>query len=106
MMGRVFVLKAGSSAKEAFSVSKFAKVRTGDVRGFGGGLIPALPFLVSLPHPRPLAYALTALTALALGALKARYTLQGPVRAALEFLAIVTGGAVAGIAIGALLHAV
>ena len=41
MMGRVFVLKAGSSAKEASSVSKFAKVRTGDVRGFGGGLIPA-----------------------------------------------------------------
>jgi vacuolar iron transporter family protein len=71
-----------------------------------GGIIPALPFLVGLPDPRPIAYALTALTALALGALKARYTLKGPIRAALEFLAVVTGGAVAGIAIGALLHAV
>lgn len=70
-----------------------------------GGLIPALPFLAGLPHARPLAYAFTALTALALGALKARYTLKGPIRAALEFLAIVTGGTLAGIAIGALLHA-
>ncbi|HEV7217123.1 MAG TPA: VIT1/CCC1 transporter family protein [Chloroflexota bacterium] len=71
-----------------------------------GGLIPALPFLLHAPHPRPVAYALTALTALALGALKARYTLTGPLRAALEFLAIVTGGTLAGIAIGALLHTV
>ena len=69
-------------------------------------MVMALPFLLGLPHPRPFAYALTALTALALGALKARYTLQGPVRAALEFLAIVTGGAIAGIGIGALLHVV
>ncbi len=70
-----------------------------------GGLIPALPFLLGLPYSRLLAYALTACTALALGAVKARYTLKGPIRAALEFLAIVTGGTLIGIAIGAALHA-
>lgn len=69
-----------------------------------GGIIPALPFLVNAPYPRLLAYVLTALTALTLGAVKARYTLQGPLRAALEFLAVVTTGALAGITIGAVLQ--
>jgi len=70
-----------------------------------GGLIPALPFLLSLPQARLRAYGLTALTALLLGALKSRYTESGPVRAGLEFLLIVTAGAVAGALIGAVLKA-
>ncbi len=69
-----------------------------------GGLIPAIPFLVGLPWPRVLAYVLTALTALVLGGVKARYTLKGPVRAALEFLAIVSIGTLVGIGIGIILH--
>ncbi len=71
-----------------------------------GGLIPAVPVLLSLPQIRWWAYGLTALTALVLGAVKARYTHKGPVRAGLEFLAIVTVGMVAGVGIGLLLHAI
>jgi hypothetical protein len=52
------------------------------------------------------AFGLTALTALALGALKARYSLKGPIRNGLEFLAVVTAGTVAGVLIGLGLHAV
>jgi len=52
------------------------------------------------------AFVLTAITALALGALKARYSLKGPLRNALEFLAIVTMGTLAGALIGLALHAV
>lgn len=70
-----------------------------------GGLVPTLPFLVRAPGARWWAYGLTALVALGLGVLKARYTLKGPVRSALEFLAIVTAGTVAGVALGVLLHA-
>ena len=70
-----------------------------------GGLIPALPFLLHLPQARIWAYAFTAAVALALGALKARYTLKGPLRAALEFLFVVTAGTLVGIAAGSLLHA-
>ena len=47
---------------------------------------------------------LTAVTALALGALKDRYSLKGPVRNGLEFLAVVTAGTLAGFAIGAVLR--
>jgi len=36
---------------------------------------------------------------------KSRYTQIGPVRAGLQFLAIVTGGTLAGVAVGLLLHA-
>jgi len=36
---------------------------------------------------------------------KARYTRKGPVRAGLEFLAVVTVGTLAGVGIGLLLHA-
>ncbi len=43
-------------------------------------------------------------TALVLGAIKSRYTPQGPVRAGLEFLAIVTVGTLAGVGVGLLLH--
>ena len=73
-----------------------------------GGLIPTVPVLLALPAPwlQVWAFGLTALTALGLGALKARYSLKGPLRNGLEFLAIVTAGTVAGVAIGAALHAV
>ena len=71
-----------------------------------GGLIPTIPVLLSLPQARWWAYGLTALTALALGAIKARYTHKGPVRAGLEFLVIVTIGTLAGFGIGLLLQGV
>jgi VIT1/CCC1 family predicted Fe2+/Mn2+ transporter len=70
-----------------------------------GGLIPTLPVLFSLPQVRWWAYGLTALTALVLGAIKARYTSQGPVRAGLEFLVVVTLGTLAGVGLGLLLQA-
>src|SRR5713101_7771795 len=70
-----------------------------------GGLIPMLPVLFSLPQARWWAYGLTAITALALGAIKARYTHQSPVRAGLEFLVVVTLGTLAGVGLGLLLHA-
>ncbi len=70
-----------------------------------GGLIPTLPVLLSLPQTRWWAYGLTALTALVLGAVKARYTHKGPLRAGLEFLAVVTVGTLAGVALGFALHA-
>jgi VIT1/CCC1 family predicted Fe2+/Mn2+ transporter len=70
-----------------------------------GGLIPTMPLLLSLPQAKWWAYGLTALTALALGAIKARYTRQGPVRAGIEFLVIVTLGTLAGVGLGLLLHA-
>jgi vacuolar iron transporter family protein len=69
-----------------------------------GGFIPMIPLLLSLPHVQWWAYGLTALTALALGAIKSRYTPQGPVRAGLEFLAVVTVGTLAGVGVGWLLH--
>jgi len=70
-----------------------------------GGLIPTVPVLFALPQARWWAYGLTALTALVLGAVKARYTRQGPVRAGLEFLVVVTLGTLAGVGLGLLLHA-
>ena len=72
-----------------------------------GGIIPALPVLVALPDPwlQIVAYGLTAVTALVLGALKARYSLKSPLRNGIEFLAVVTAGTVAGVAIGLVLHA-
>jgi VIT1/CCC1 family predicted Fe2+/Mn2+ transporter len=69
-----------------------------------GGLIPTVPLLLSLPQASWWAYGLTALTALALGAIKARYARQGPVRAGLEFLVVVTLGTLAGVGLGLLLH--
>lgn len=69
-----------------------------------GGLIPTVPVLFALPQARWWAYGLTALTALLLGAVKARYTQQGPVRAGLEFLVVVTLGTLAGVLLGLLLH--
>jgi vacuolar iron transporter family protein len=69
-----------------------------------GGLIPTVPLLLSLPQASWWAYGLTALAALALGAIKARYTRQGPVRAGLEFLVVVTLGTLAGVGLGLLLH--
>lgn len=69
-----------------------------------GGLIPTIPVLLALPQAGWWAYGLTALTALVLGAIKARYTQQGPVRAGLEFLVVVTLGTLAGVGLGLLLH--
>jgi len=69
-----------------------------------GGLIPTVPVLFALPQARWWAYGLTALTALVLGAVKARYTQQGPVRAGLEFLVVVSLGTLAGVGLGLLLH--
>ena len=71
-----------------------------------GALIPILPFFTAVPWPQVWAYVLTALTALVLGTVKARYTLKGPLRNSLEMLGIVTIGTIAGVAIGAVLHAV
>lgn len=69
-----------------------------------GGLIPTVPVLLSLPQVRWWAYGLTALTALVLGIIKARYTQQSSLRAGLEFLVVVTLGTLAGVGIGLLLH--
>ena len=69
-----------------------------------GGLIPTVPVLLALPHVQWWAYGLTALTALVLGSIKARYTRQGPLRAGLEFLVVVTIGTLAGVGLGFLLH--
>src|SRR6202521_4489199 len=65
-----------------------------------GGLIPTVPVFLSLPHARWWAYGLTALTAMVLGAVKARYTHQGPLRAGLEFLVVVNVGTAAGVGLG------
>src|SRR5947209_9358486 len=69
-----------------------------------GGLIPTVPVLFSLPQARWWAYGLTALTALLLEAIKARYSRQGMVWAGLEFLMVVTLGTLAGVGLGLLLH--
>jgi VIT1/CCC1 family predicted Fe2+/Mn2+ transporter len=69
-----------------------------------GGLIPSLPLILALPNQQWWAYGFTAITALSLGAIKARYTNKGPLRAGLEFLVVVTIGTLAGVALGFLLH--
>ncbi|HLX55561.1 MAG TPA: VIT1/CCC1 transporter family protein [Ktedonobacteraceae bacterium] len=69
-----------------------------------GGLIPTIPLFFSLPQARWWAFGLTALTAMVLGAVKARYTRQGSVRAGLEFLVVVAAGTLAGVGLGLLLH--
>lgn len=71
-----------------------------------GGLIPALPLLFPLPQVRWWSYGLTAITALVLGAIKARYTQKGPLRSGVEFLVVVTIGTLAGVGVGLLLHGV
>jgi VIT1/CCC1 family predicted Fe2+/Mn2+ transporter len=73
-----------------------------------GGLIPTVTVIVGLPSPwlQIVAFGLTAITALLLGALKARYSLRGPLQNGLEFLGIVTAGTLAGVVIGMVLHAV
>jgi VIT1/CCC1 family predicted Fe2+/Mn2+ transporter len=70
-----------------------------------GGLIPSIPLFLSLPQARWWAYGLTALTALALGYVKSRYTRRSALRSGLEFLVIVTIGTLAGVVIGFILHA-
>lgn len=71
-----------------------------------GGLIPSLPLILALPYQQWWAYGLTSITALSLGAIKARYTNKGPVRAGVEFLLVVTIGTLAGVILGFLLHTV
>ncbi len=68
-----------------------------------GAFVPIVPFALGVPAPQIVAYGLTALTAMVLGWIKARYTLKGPLRNSLELLAVITIGAVAGVAIGALI---
>lgn len=70
-----------------------------------GGIIPVIPFLIPIPFQQAWAYALTALTAVVFGGLKARYTLKSPIRSGLEFFIIVTVGSLAGVLVGAILHA-
>jgi vacuolar iron transporter family protein len=69
-----------------------------------GGLVPVIPFALHLGHPQWVAFALTAVVALGLGALKSRYTLKRPLRGAIEFVSVVTVGTLVGVAIGAVLH--
>ncbi len=69
-----------------------------------GGLIPTIPVFFSLLDVRWWAYGLTALTAVVLGAIKARYTRQAMVWASLEFLGVVTLGTLADVGLGLLLH--
>jgi VIT1/CCC1 family predicted Fe2+/Mn2+ transporter len=69
-----------------------------------GGLIPSLPLIFAFPHQQWWAYGFTSITALSLGAIKARYTNKGPLRAGIEFLLVVTIGTLAGVALGLLLH--
>jgi vacuolar iron transporter family protein len=70
-----------------------------------GGVIPVIPFLIPLAFQQVWAFVLTALTAIVFGGLKARYTLKSPLRSGLEFLVIVTLGSLAGVLVGAILHA-
>ncbi len=70
-----------------------------------GALVPVVPFALHLPLPQLWAYALTAATALGLGAVKARYTLKSALRNGMELLGVVTAGTLAGLVIGVLLHA-
>jgi VIT1/CCC1 family predicted Fe2+/Mn2+ transporter len=71
-----------------------------------GGLIPSIPLFLSLPQARWFAYGLTALTAIALGYIKSRYTRRSALRSGIEFLIIVTIGTLVGVVIGFILHAV
>src|SRR5206468_9182636 len=57
-----------------------------------GGLIPAIPVILSLPQACWWAYGLTALSAIVLGAIKARYTYKCAVRAGLGILAVFSIG--------------
>jgi vacuolar iron transporter family protein len=70
-----------------------------------GGIIPVIPFLTPIAFQQVWAFILTALTAIVFGGLKARYTLKSPLRSGLEFLVIVTLGSLAGVLVGAILHA-
>lgn len=70
-----------------------------------GGIIPVIPFLLPIAYQQGWAYILTALTAVVFGGLKAQYTLKSPMRSGLEFLLIVTLGSLAGVLVGAILHA-
>ena len=66
---------------------------------------PVIPFFFDLPRQQIWAFVLTALTALAFGAMKSRYTLKGPLRSAIEFLLIISVGTAVGALVGILLHA-
>lgn len=69
-----------------------------------GGIIPAISIVLALPQARWWSYGLTAVTALVLGVIKARYTGRHAWSSALEFLLLVTAGSAAGVVLGLLLH--
>jgi VIT1/CCC1 family predicted Fe2+/Mn2+ transporter len=71
-----------------------------------GGVVPVIPFLTPVAFQQVWAFILSALTAILFGGLKARYTVKSPMRSGLEFLVIVTLGSLAGVLVGAILHAV
>ncbi len=70
-----------------------------------GGLIPVIPVLLGLPSVRWWAFGLTAITAMALGTIKGRYTGRMPWRAGLEFLVVVAIGTAVGLLVGLVLRA-
>src|SRR6266851_3943851 len=100
----VFIMAVSQIAQARLLLVVLGEVLAGGISMALGGLIPTVPLLLSLPQARWWAYGLTALTALALGAIKAHYTRQGPVRAGLEFLVVVTLGTLAGVGLDLLLH--
>jgi VIT1/CCC1 family predicted Fe2+/Mn2+ transporter len=69
-----------------------------------GALVPILPFLGHLPHPRPFAVLFSVVTLLVTGAARSRYSRKVWWRSGLEM--VITGfiGAAAGYLIGQLLH--
>jgi VIT1/CCC1 family predicted Fe2+/Mn2+ transporter len=71
-----------------------------------GGFAPLLPVALNLPYMQLYSYGCAAIVALLFGALKARYTdeSRNAVTSAFFFLAIVSIGTLAGVAIGAVLQ--
>jgi VIT1/CCC1 family predicted Fe2+/Mn2+ transporter len=69
-----------------------------------GAFMPIVPFISNFEHPVWWAYAFAAIITLLLGTIKSKYTLKSPIRNGLEFLAIVTLGTIAGLAISLFLH--
>ena len=71
-----------------------------------GALVPILPFLWPLPRlaAAAVSFVLTAVAAMALGALKSRHTLRGALRSGVEFLLLASLGAALGGAVGHLIR--
>lgn len=71
-----------------------------------GAIVPILPYLFPIPPvlARGLSFLLTALAAMALGALKSRHTLKTALRSGLEFFIVAAIGAALGVVIGHVIH--